>query len=483
MAESLSQPLAEALVKVRLVYDKQEVKNQTNTAVQDSTKAYKQQMVSMRKDARAFGIIGREIGKVANLMFKTVVAPVAAISALGVHKFLKTTDAGANVLKNSFRELTLSWYQLLARIGAAVNKHGRLNEVVLKLKKFIDGIDEQKILRMLSIAKWTAILAVIMKITSQIFIWTSEIIRFRSALMWLNLGKGMAKTAGGIAGGTAAGQIGGSLLGGVIGGAGVGGGIAGFKGFAFMSKLWKISAQLINESSGKAASTMTRLALVLDMAFPKFAISFIGVFTLVKNFVASLSKVAGWIALLIIPFDALVNVLNRNREAGEKLSKLGILWNVSTMPIRKLWNMVELVGSVMSFFTNTLTEGLEFLYTALFDRKNLGKMFKQWADDWQEWWENLRDIFRNFFGMASIKKDKKYEFSSGTSTLAFEGLTKAAQEMADKNEEINILKKIEENTRKSNDNNAPINNGSRGSSPFLYPGDMTIPRNIPNMLI
>jgi hypothetical protein len=220
-------PLADALVRVRLVADKSDFKAQTSRQVDDATKILRSQIGNLRKEARAFGIIGRDLNKIAATIFKFVVAPTIALGGLGVRKYMQTTEVGAKKLREAMAGLHHSWDQFLARVGRVIYNTGILSKVIERLRHFLNSLDDEKILRILNYAKWAAILGVITKMGGVIFTMTANILKFRAALgtlELLNLLKtgGLTIGKGGVISATKQAAISGATAGGV-GAVGVGG--------------------------------------------------------------------------------------------------------------------------------------------------------------------------------------------------------------------------------------------------------------------
>ena len=130
------------------------------------TSQFKKQIADLKAEARAFGTLIHGVNKVANTLAVAVVAPIHALATAGVYKFMQTTDVGAYKLKQELIGLKYEWDQMLARVGAAIYRHGELSKVIEKLKNFISKIDEKQIMRILEIGKWTAILVVVTKMAT-----------------------------------------------------------------------------------------------------------------------------------------------------------------------------------------------------------------------------------------------------------------------------------------------------------------------------
>lgn len=177
------------------------------------TKEFRKELQQLRIEARALGTISRGLNQASAMLVKTIVAPLVTIGTLGVKKFMQTTDAGAVSLKKELKGLTGAWDQMLARIGAAIYRHGELSKIIAGITKFMNEMDERKILRILEIGKWAAILAIVTKIGGVFTGWLQSAIRTREILGKLALG-GAATTGGPAAGSIMAQTMGLSAAGG-----------------------------------------------------------------------------------------------------------------------------------------------------------------------------------------------------------------------------------------------------------------------------
>ena len=123
-------------------------------SVEGDLSDWKKQVSDLRKEAKAFGILGRELNKFSNDIFKFVVLPLTAIGTLGVRKFLQTTETGAALLRGEIYNLTKAWNQFLARVGEAIVQNTMLGKVIQGLSKFLGSLDTSRIRSLIDITKW-----------------------------------------------------------------------------------------------------------------------------------------------------------------------------------------------------------------------------------------------------------------------------------------------------------------------------------------
>lgn len=137
---------------------------------------------ALRKEARALGVIGGELNKIASTIFKFAVAPAIVLGTLGVKKFLETTDSGARELKKSLSGLHYAWDQLLARIGKAIYSNTALGRSIKELVKFINSIDEAKLMAMFDNVKLALFAFTLTKIVALLTQTVSGMIRTAAAM-------------------------------------------------------------------------------------------------------------------------------------------------------------------------------------------------------------------------------------------------------------------------------------------------------------
>ena len=167
------------------------------------TKEFRKELADLRIQARALGTISRGLNQTSAMLVKTIVAPIVTIGTLGVKKFLQTTDIGAASLKKELKGLTGAWDQMLARIGASIYRHGELSKIIAGITKFMNEMDERKILRILEIGKWAAILAIVTKMGGMFTGWLKSVLQIREILSKLAL-QSVASNAASGAGSAAA---------------------------------------------------------------------------------------------------------------------------------------------------------------------------------------------------------------------------------------------------------------------------------------
>lgn len=180
---------------------------------------FKKKLQGLKVEAKSLETIIRGVDKVANTMGKLIVAPIMTMATLGIKKFMATTDAGAYALKKQLYGLTWAWDQMLARIGAAIYKHGELGKLIEKIKHVLESIDERTIMRIFTVGKWALLLTTVMKIGTAIASWLPTIEKIIVATGKLAANKGGLFGAG-PGGQTAAGSIMAQLLGASAGAAG-----------------------------------------------------------------------------------------------------------------------------------------------------------------------------------------------------------------------------------------------------------------------
>ena len=466
MAESLSQPLAEALVKVKLVYDKSEIKSQTTAAVEDSTKVYKAQIASLKKEARAFGTIGREIGKVANLLLLASGLGAGGLVWKGVKKYMETTEVGAKKLKESLNGLKESWNQFLARIGKVIVESGILEKVISKLKTLLDGMNSDKIKSFLDKAKWTFILGVILKITSEIFKWTKEVLSFTAAMKSINLMHGGAgavganAAAGAVGGGVAAGGIG-AIYNLQTGGAAKGKILGWFMAEMSLAFNWfrtgliRLGQSMMYLTKGQGSMAAVGTGIGLGNIWKSITI-----------FGAALADILGKILKFLIVFDILTGVLN---AIGFKFKD----------GLDMIWSAIKTVGYTLELFSHVVAANIEYLIDLLhpniFGEK--GAYQKRLDEDQERSQKRRREIYEKYWGKPGEESGEKEEpfkwKSQGFGSSSFAGLNKAAQDFAGREVEKNLLTRIAKATEataaKAGGNGGLGNITAGGYTPFADP--------------
>jgi len=396
-------PLAEALVKVRLVTDKTDIKSNINKTTEDATKAWRKQMAYYGQQARAFSIIGNTLNRVSGLILKAFLAPSIALGALGIRKYMQTTDAGAEKLRHSLLSLRNAWDQFLARVGKAISTSPIFQKTLERIKNLLNSLDNKKILQWLEAAKWAAIFYVITKITGEIFLWASYFDRIKKAALFIAGANVFGGAAGG-AGGAVAGATGKAGIVGVekaIAGAGTkqaiglaaGGALAGVGGggtFAWLRNIFKkretLQEEVLNmlkkdipglkeekyalltkhsrilhggkqltlEEAAKAGLTLnktlepsSKIVATTSSAFSKFTAVFPKLLGVLKIF----GKLSGIITLIFAAFDFLKGFFKGLGRYSETL-KAPIDFFKKTFLL--LWNLLTGVFDILSGFLQTL---------------------------------------------------------------------------------------------------------------------------------
>lgn len=152
--------LAEAMVKIGFNLDKKSAINQSRSLVSN-----------MRR------------------IFATGAFATAIKSSL--NKYMLSTDKGSYQLQMRLAGLRKSWDQFLARVGGVIAQSKILSKVIDGLRKFLDSLSTDKIKAILNIAGWSAVLFVIIKITSQIATWSKIIKEVAAAMGLINIASGV----------------------------------------------------------------------------------------------------------------------------------------------------------------------------------------------------------------------------------------------------------------------------------------------------
>ena len=472
--------LAEALVKVKLVYDGNDIKQQATTAAEMQGKALKTQIGNLRKQARAFSQIASGLNKAASVLFKTIVAPALLLGGLGVKKYMQSNEKGAAQLRTGVKGLTKSWDQFLGRVGRVIYNSGILTKVIDKLKKILDGLDDKKIGQLLNVAKWAAILWVMIKITAQIATWPGIISKVVGAVKTLGLMGWGGAVAGAGAGAAKAGvkQIAGKEVA-VAAGAGAAGGgglIATLKALpaslnSFMNFWKRYDAQLkesggiranfaggprkIGPSSLTVASSMYKAGKSLEKG-PFLAQGSFGALSKVLFALGRFSLALEFVfKRILLPLEFLAGYLRgvgvNVKGAGDLLlGGLGYLWKViKTISVALDFLMsafragAEAIGAIMkseviaifAFWKKALIDGLE---SALFDLPNIyGNLIKNIEKglmgiyDTEKRGEGVGEKMANIWTPLTPRGERKMQFidKQPPKAVSFAGLQQAAQEM------------------------------------------------------
>lgn len=451
MADTLGQPLAEALVKIRFIYDKGESTRQVTNAVNDQTRIYKNQLGSLRREARAFTTIGTQMNKVGTALMLASGLGAGGLVWKGLQKYLHTTDKGAIALSMSMTGLRKSWDQFLARIGKAISQSGALKSIIESLKKFLDGLSTQKIMQFLDRAKWMFILGVLIKAVGLIEIAIGKILRTYAVLKGAGfLGAGMA--GAGAVSGTGGGK-------GVITGGGAAGSgllmaqfigairsfsyvmyimikdlkhaysVGGFKylfmslkntfnKIEFFSRLYSDMVRLAamkppRDIGGRFASAKYVRGVAAETGAGSAGAEWMGagkamaMFKVIGEFLAKLAKI-------LIVFDALAALFN---GMGAKFSGgLGLIWK----SIMFLVNAIDWIISIFVAGFEKLGNIIRFLNP--FNDWTLEKAAKRQEEI------NEEVKAKRPWGYGD-KKNEKFTFTKKIGTTSFAGLNKAAQDM------------------------------------------------------
>ena len=425
--------------------------------------------MDLRREARAFATIGNALNSAASLMFKGIIAPTAIMATLGVKKYLQTTEIGARQLGMSLMFLYRAWDQMLARIGKAIASHGELRAVVDKLKKFIDSIDDRKIMQMLSVAKWSAILFIMIKMVATIDMMTVAAKRLQAAFMIISGSKGFksyAKAAEypnkGGSGSQNFTNIGyGSFLGIII------------SNFGKFIKEFKSVINMMT-AGGRSFSTLSdawkNLSIALNYAGYKVTGVFYG-FTKLGNV---LGKVFGWLSVIGILFQA----YNIGKDAENQISILNILGDtISTITnlfmilVTALEGLVSTVAELVSGLGHGIISAFKFAIgkeTLPQVGERFDKLGNAWENYWNDWTEKInayRDALPWNKGNSKSKKQDYMSFmGTGVRTVGFEDLNKQVQGsvftnlLSESKQQTGYLRNI------SNKLNTPIGRGGSGSS-------------------
>lgn len=354
-----------------------DVGSQTLTSSKQSLADFKNQISSLRAEARALGMIISGLNRFGSALTRAIVAPLTAISTLGVRKFLQTTDLGALELKKQLKGLTESWDQMLARIGAAIYRHTELSKIIQGIKNFMDSIDEKKIMKILEVGKWAAILLVVVRISSYILSWVQAVVKMEAAFKtlqtkgWFGGVPGDGGTAAPAAG-SAAGQYLGSSAGAAAGAAGAMPGIMKSAELKFkIAKLDDMQSQvdavnkvLANQSDRFVKATMARnkdfyakMALLEKEIAAMTAVTSVSMSSKLTVFLKSLGtmgKIIGAIAAVIISvvgyFQGFSNETDKMTPGINAIMKLfEIIGDIISLISKSLYSVAAGVGGLLRF--------------------------------------------------------------------------------------------------------------------------------------
>jgi hypothetical protein len=492
-------PLADALVRVRLVADKSDFKAQTSRQVDDATKMLRVQVGNLRKEARAFGIIGRDLNKIASTIFKFVVAPTIALGGLGVKKYMETTEVGAKKLREAMAGLHHSWDQFLARVGRVIYNSGILSKVIEKLSHFLNSLNDEKILRIINYAKWAAILGVITKIGGVIATMTSNILRFRAALgtlELLNLAKtgGLAVGEGGVISATAAGAAGKNatkqsvITGAATGATGIGlwqslirlpKAMKGIESIGYnftkyvhpeqtpqrlpflkeiygnLKQLWAVSKTRSQIEripfTGRGSMQHTRgfEGIANTIQANKVFSDLEPVLKIMRVLGTTLGFLWKAISKIIVPAEIIAGLL---RGLGFKFKDgTDLIWS----GIKGLWWAIKGIAFIPSYVFKVLFSGFQSIGVIL--RNIFTGSFQQMADElenlwhdfteelgiaWGNWWTPLeKEQAGNIKSRERKAKDLQF-MPKNITTTSFAGLQEAAQEMVNRQAEMDSMSKL-----------------------------------------
>lgn len=178
--ETISSPLAEALVKVKLVYDKNDIAKQTEKQVNEVGKVWKKQITDYNRNIANLKRTANEFNKISVLLFRGLVAPAIALGTLGLRKYLQSTDDGATELSLALRALSKEWDQVLAKVGKYLTGSENLAEATNKITTALKSIKKEDISAFFDIAKIALFTFTLIKLTS---------VALRMAAAWATLKK------------------------------------------------------------------------------------------------------------------------------------------------------------------------------------------------------------------------------------------------------------------------------------------------------
>ena len=457
--------LAEALVKVKLVYDGADIKQQATNAAELQGRALKNQISTLRSEGRSLRQVGMGINKAAAVLFKTIVAPALLLGGLGIRKYMQSTEKGAAQLRTEVKGLTKSWDQFLGRVGRVIYNSGILTKVIDKLKNILNGLDDKKIGQIFNIAKWAAILYIFMKITAFLTTWGGLLKTVSGNILNLAgagyFGKGVAlKVAGAAVGPAIAQGVGrkglgevaegaaGSVAGPAVGTAlGYGGGVVRstkeFKSFRRFEK--QVHARHLSQGgTGKVVNLQADYGVTASKPATQAA--------------ASASKIGGlfnviakYFTIILIGVDFLRGFL---KELGVKWADTASAFEFLKKILGYVWQAVTGVFNAMSSFVVDVgamwASTLKFIFTSIAlvlkgEFKNAMVNFLAYMGDQSTFTGEhgmvaifgraYEEFLKGLTGYEKIqdkgKKEKKLDWLSKQppKAVSFAGLQQAAQEM------------------------------------------------------
>ena len=414
-------------------------------SVEGDLSDWKKQVSDLRKEAKAFGILGRELNKFSNDIFKFVVLPLTAIGTLGVRKFLQTTETGAALLRGEIYNLTKAWNQFLARVGEAIVQNTMLGKVIQGLSKFLGSLDTSRIRSLIDITKWAFLLFVMTKLPALALMFYQNMLKTEAALKSI-LGMQTAITSLSV-------PVGASVGAGVAAGAA---GAAGFNLAAFgayeMSSIKQImerNAAKLGATSGEAARNAAALTNLTSSAnaasaslsnFGKVGMAALGgLWAGIKRLAPLFVSLAALLAIITAAFEFIAGFLS---AFGNKMKALDLLmWVLEkfTLSIRIISAGLYALGALIGDIVHG--RGLSLPATT----RAGNELIKLWGE---------------LFGKKD--KNKEYQFGAGNiQQVGFADLNRIAQETAFGNPLIDNTEATKENTLALKENTWK-NKGSAG---------------------
>jgi len=429
---NIGAPLAEALVKVKLVYDKTDIKNQTNKAFEESNKNIKKQMAELKKSAAAYGLVGRELNNISNKMFKAIVLPTVALGTAGVMKYMQTTEQGALELRGAINGLTIAFNQFLARIGRVVNESKVLSKTIEGLKRFLNSLDDKKIAKILDIAIWTAILGIFIKIGGMTALWIKNLEEFRKKMVEVGLAE---KVISGSRRGTAGGGLGPTIP------AAIGDIIFGLKAMMQNRKMFGMKPP----SPGKDDEIVATFGLKFFNNMNKYSETFFkqGITQLGSALAPLLkfAKIGGLIAFLAVAlWNFLKGLLGTQNISNELKLTFAILTGVLgglIEAISMVFKGLEMLGVTIRYLIPimlaVMTGGLSLLF-------NKPKSMNSWAKEINDIEGRNKGGGRMQFMPTSLGTTSFAGLRAASEQLAFDQFLQIAQD------QLGVLKQIAVNT-------------------------------------
>jgi len=449
------------------------------------TTEFKRQISALKREAQALSTIARGFDNAARVMMRSVIAPTLAMGALGLRKYLKTTEDGAVQLRKQIVGLRTAWNQALARIGEVIVKHGLLTKVINILKNVLDKLSSEKIERIFTAVKWATVLYVLLKIVSTTLKWMAmmdKIIAAYKTIQMMSIATpaiaGAARQVGATAGTSAIGTV----LGTVIG--------------LFTSELYKatkkvmtafpkITSMQAKSLLGGGVITAREVGQVgalstVPLIFVKIGAFFKAVGVFLKSFTGVLAAILMVIPILIGMFQGFRDALNSLLAEGTTLGKIASFvsefikssFNRLIMLFKSLGIVIKLLFSVLKNFGYAIGAGLETIIKGgIFTKGGRAAMVKIS--------EKIREDIVNTIGKAIYNmmypeeakeldkipgKGKQFKFGhtymGGTGAAE---LNKVFQELALENQIIDIgrkqlmaLQNIERNTAPAGSNKGVV---------------------------